>query len=145
MSNEETLQEYNERLEENNVSLANVLTTIKNLPSSSGGGTSDIYSTEETVIGTFLDKPLYRKVIAVNRTFKDMDKIFINYLNVETMVHIGSFQKRDSENRYLFDQFYDSSTRKFTPQYNDGYVLFWITESETYIATVWIEYTKTTD
>lgn len=67
MSNEETLQEYNERLEENNVSLANVLTNIKNLPSSGGGSSSDVYSTEETVIGTWIDgKPLYRKVISVD-------------------------------------------------------------------------------
>jgi hypothetical protein len=64
MSNEETLQEYNERLEENNVSLANVLETINNLPSSSGGNSSNIYSTEETLIGTWIDgKPLYRKVV----------------------------------------------------------------------------------
>ena len=123
------------------------LNQVKVITQIDGGGSGmSNYSTEETLIGTWIDgKPLYRKVIAVNQTFKNMDKIFINYLNVETMVHIGSFQKRDSENRYLFDQFYDSSNRKFTPQYNDGYVLFWITESETYIATVWIEYTKTTD
>ena len=59
MSNEETLQEYNERLEENNVSLANVLTTINNLSSTSGGGSLDIYSTNETRVGTWLDgKPI---------------------------------------------------------------------------------------
>ena len=33
-----------------------------------GGGNSDIYSTDETVIGTFLGKPLYRKVLAFTNT-----------------------------------------------------------------------------
>ena len=67
MSNEETLQEYNGRLEENNVSLANVLETINNLPSSSGGSSSDIYSTEETIVGTWIDgRPLYRKVVIID-------------------------------------------------------------------------------
>ena len=64
MNNEETLQTNNERIEENNVSLANVLETINNLPTSSGGG-SNVYSTEETVVGTWMGKPLYRKVAYV--------------------------------------------------------------------------------
>ena len=59
--NKETLQEYNEKLEENNVSLANVLTTINNLPErGTGGGSRSIitvglnsdttYSTNGTTI-----------------------------------------------------------------------------------------------
>ncbi len=64
MSNEETLQEYNTRLEENNVSLANVLETINNLPTSSGGSSTDVYSTEEVKTNkVWIDgKPIYRKV-----------------------------------------------------------------------------------
>lgn len=67
MSNEEILQEYNERLEENNTSLANVLETINNLPeaTSDSGSSIDVYSTEETVIGTWLGKPLYRKILVI--------------------------------------------------------------------------------
>ena len=66
MSNEETLQEYNTRLEENNTSLANVLTTINNLPSSSSGSSSEIYSVEETMTNrVWTDgKPIYRKVFS---------------------------------------------------------------------------------
>ena len=66
--NKETLQEYNTRLSENNTSLDDILTTINNLPdaSSSSGGFSNVYSTEETVIGTWIDgKPLYRKVVII--------------------------------------------------------------------------------
>ena len=64
MSNEETLQEYNERLEENNTSLANVLTTINNLPEASGSST-EVYSTEEVKTNkVWIDgRPIYRKVI----------------------------------------------------------------------------------
>lgn len=62
--NKETLQEYNGKLEENNVSLANVLTTINNLPETTGGSSSDIYSLEERKVGTWIDgKPIYRKVV----------------------------------------------------------------------------------
>lgn len=79
MSNEETLQEYNERLEENNVSLANVLTTINNLPEAGSGtsSSSDIYSTEERVIGVWIDgRPLYRRYIDygnLSNTIKDIN------------------------------------------------------------------------
>lgn len=146
MSNEETLQEYNERLEENNVSLANVLTTINNLPSSSGGGASNIYSTEEIVIGTWIDgKPLYRKVIAVEQSITNMFEIFLHYLKIETLIRINSFQTRNTETRYVYDQFYDSTGRKLTPQYMGNKILFWTGTDETYVATIWIEYTKTTD
>lgn len=85
--NKETLQEYNTRLAENNTSLDDILTTINNLPEGgSSGGSSDIYSLEETVIGTWLGKPLYRKVIdfgplpdnasvTIEHNIIDLDKI----------------------------------------------------------------------
>ena len=70
MSNEETLQEYNTRLEENNTSLDDILTTINNLPEggSSGGSRSIItvglssdttYSTNGTIVP--LTKTLSKK------------------------------------------------------------------------------------
>ena len=66
MSNKETLQEYNEKLEENNVSLVNVLDTINNLPTANNNNSADIYSTEERVIGTWIDgRPLYRRYIDI--------------------------------------------------------------------------------
>ena len=179
MSNEQTLQQYNEQLENNNNSLDNILEIINELPEAGedvgeevnsygeeieeqgnivdelvytlknrviNAGAQNNYSTEETLIGTWLGKPLYRKVVAINQEFKDMSKIFLTGLNIETIIHIGSFQTRTTETRYLYDQFYDSVGRKFSPQYyNNEYILFWSTENETYIATVWIEYTKTTD
>ena len=40
MNNKETIQEYNERLEENNTSLDDILTTINNLPEGGTGGGS---------------------------------------------------------------------------------------------------------
>lgn len=39
------------------------ITIENNIISSTGGGSNNIYSTEETQIGTWLGKPLYRKVI----------------------------------------------------------------------------------
>lgn len=89
MSNEETLQEYNERLEENNVSLANVLTTIKNLPSSGGGSSSDIYSTEETVIGTWIDgQPLYQRTFEITTTTTDTRKYLSDELGLTNLKNV---------------------------------------------------------
>lgn len=104
------------------------------------------YSTEEKVIGTWIDgKPIYRKVIAVNQSISNMSEIYLHLLNIETLIKIKSFQTRDSETRYTYDQFYDSSGRKFSPQYMGNKILFWTGTGETYVATIWIEYTKTTD
>ena len=85
--NKETLQEYNTRLAENNTSLDDILDTVNNLPEGgSSRGSSEVYSLEETVIGTWLGKPLYRKVVdygplpnndavAVNHNIKDIGRI----------------------------------------------------------------------
>lgn len=67
--NKETLQEYNTRLAENNTSLDDVLNAVNNLPErgTGGGGSSNVYSLEETVIGTWINgKPLYRKVVFIS-------------------------------------------------------------------------------
>ena len=141
----EELTDYENGLTRQGVTIDDITKALQN--KAIGGGDDMVrYSTEETLIGTWLGKPLYRKVVAVNQEFKDMSKIFLTGLNIETIIHIGSFQTRTTETRYLYDQFYDSVGRKFSPQYyNNEYILFWSTENETYVATVWIEYTKKTD
>lgn len=107
MSNKETLQGYNETLNQYNTNLDDILNTINNLPENEnlteeldtynnevteqeatintilktlqtkaigGGGSMNNYSTEETVIGTWIDgKPLYRKVIFIETLGKGVD------------------------------------------------------------------------
>ena len=150
MSNEETLQEYNERLEENNTSLNTILTTINNLPSSSGGGESGMtnYSTEEQVIGTWIDgKPLYRKTVVGTATLnKGYSSINHNVSNIGT-------------HRVIKDVEYQSNGNCWGNTYSNA-TSFISTDSITtsaigfncgsawaglFIPIVTIEYTKTTD
>lgn len=87
--NKETLQEYNGKLEENNVSLANVLTTINNLPETSSGGSSNIYSTEERRVGTWIDgKPLYRKVVDLGSGDISEAQIQTGIINMDSVIRI---------------------------------------------------------
>ena len=65
MSNEQTLQQYNEQLENNNNSLNNILEIINDLPEvGENAGMLNNYSIEEQIIGTYINgEPLYRKVV----------------------------------------------------------------------------------
>lgn len=105
------------------------------------------YSTEEVVIGTFLDKPLYRKVIATNVTFtsNSFDTFDTNVDNLEILKKVaflmqatsGTFVNSEDSNSYC--NTYGNRTNVTcrvtdgagTPANNSGIV--------------WIEYTKSTD
>lgn len=143
--NKETLQEYNEKLEENNVSLANVLTTINNLPKASGSGSSDIYSTEETVIGTWISgKPIYRNFFSGStETGKNLSVIFENDASIDRIINCyGNIQGKSGEQlAFLSDKhalLLNANHKTITYFFNN-------TDSYSYSYEVVIEYTKTTD
>ncbi len=155
MSNEETLQEYNTRLVENNTSLDDILTTVKNLPGSSGGGSSNIYSTEETVIGTWLGKPLYRKVYEFDVEAKTNGTFTKSELGISETDHItiniGSsgalyYNAAKTKNGFSPISYYVSSTDRSHVYVNMDKNLIIQNQSETprkyYIV---LEYTKKTD
>lgn len=107
---------------------------------------NNVYSTDETVVGKWIDgKPIYRKVIANNVSCGRSTAISISNLNIDTLIEVKSFAKRSNENRWVFDSFYDNPSRKFNIHRNENDILTWTGDNETYIATIWIEYTKTTD
>ena len=106
-----------------------------------GGGTS--YSENEQRIGTFLGKPLYRKVMLVNGK-GGVEQIDTTSLNIENLVCISAICT-------------DVQGNKLTVPYNNGVAtnLFgyidYLNKIRFNIPTdykniyVWIEYTKTTD
>ena len=127
MSNKETLQGYNETLNQYNTNLDDILNTINNLPENEnlteeldtynnevteqeatidtilktlqtkaigGGGNMNNYSTEETLIGTWLGKPLYRKVVVLDMeptTNSEFTKDVLGISDIEMIrINIGS-------------------------------------------------------
>ena len=150
MNNKETLQEYNEKLEENNVSLANVLTTINNLPETSGNGSSNIYSTTERRVGTWIDgKPIYRKVVIIDSIGSNVNlSIPYNIDDVDTIWLNESASFIKSENETLSSNWLLSA---------DDYMRTWVNkflgtiryktpaDLSAFTGYITLEYTKTTD
>lgn len=103
-------------------------------------GGSNIYVEEEVVIGTFLGKPLYRKIYARGT---DISAIDVSQLNIETMVDlklvcqdsINDFIQLPYNNGYSNFYLYISADKKVTFNLSAGYKNIYC----------FIEYTKTTD
>ena len=100
--NKEVLQENNEKLEENNVMLSNVLDTINSLPTAGGGSpvvvepTEDIYSTSEVKTNKIWidNKPIYRKVIQFTQGLNGgVNAIAHNVPNVASIVNVSMLLK----------------------------------------------------
>lgn len=63
--NERMLNENNNRIEENNALLSNLLNVVNGLPNADD--LKNVYSTEEKIVGTWIDgKDIYRKVVTVD-------------------------------------------------------------------------------
>lgn len=109
--------------------------------------TGEIYSTEETRIGTWIDgKPLYRKVIeSVSPTSSDQTATVANVFNVDTFVQIRGFVITNYGCEPV-PNFYH--TRRIGYGVNGGSVSCSVSNSEIYFErpmfTI-VEYTKTTD
>lgn len=142
--NKETLQEYNTRLTENNTSLDDILTTINNLPETgSGGGSSDIYSTDEIVVGTWIDgKPLYRKVSELEPTFIKGTNYFSTGINnadaiTKSILHFKYSSKWYFDWDGLLNRLYLDNGARYMVNTDSA-----LTPQVMYLIT---EYTKTTD
>ena len=148
--NKETLQEYNTRLSENNTSLDDILITVNNLPErGTGGGSSNIYSLEETRIGTWLGKPLYRKVVDYG-PLPNNDTIMVNH-NIKDIGRITQFSgvavRSDNDTLYIPYVTFN--------ELNMGGILIYMTnetigirttnDRSKYSAYIIVEYTKATD
>lgn len=110
MNNEETLQEYNTRLTENNTSLNNILSMINELPEGGSSSTDNfgVYSTEEIVVGRWLDgKPIYKKTITIQIDgASDITNAPHNISNLDNVIRYEAFFKEGTTTRYM-PQFYN--------------------------------------
>lgn len=107
---------------------------------------NNIYSTTETVIGTWVNnKPIYRKIVARNITATNHTTISLSSLNIDELLTVKSINKKVSDDSTFFDNFFDSSNEKITLHYRNDIIEFWTGTGTNYTSTVWIEYTKTTD
>lgn len=122
-----------------------VLYCIKAVDSASGGSSAgEVYSTEETRIGTWIDgKPLYRRFFQ-GVTSSLYENVVANDKNIATV--INSFGVLNNTNNFT-DVTIPSAYTQIFHYYKTGDIAIWV-GSENYISKQFafaIEYTKTTD
>ena len=105
--------------------------------------TANTYSLEETRIGIWFGKPLYRKVIARNQIVTNGINISLPNLNIDELVKIDG--KHINNSNVFTNNFFDSSDLKITLHGNNNNIVVWAETGQEYTSTIWIEYTKTTD
>lgn len=110
---------------------------------------NEIYSTNEQVIGTFLDKTLYRKVINFGALPNAATKSLLhNISNVKYIVHVKGFAKNQYDTDFRNLPFVSATdTRADIQVWTDKSYIYSKTNSDmsTFIAYVVLEYTKTID
>lgn len=122
---------------------------IKKWNTNTGGGSSNIYSANEEIIGTYFGKPLYRKVatdIVIQKSTVYNETMIATIYNIDKMVRMyGTVDYTNGCHQigaYANTNFY--SLLQYTKQFNTVYFY----GANNYIgqkATVIMEYTKTTD
>lgn len=112
-------------------------------------GSSESYSTEEQVIGTWIDgKPIYRKTISCGTLPKNTPKSVAHGIsNLEMITNLYGISKNVSSNVYI-NVNYAPNSNNISSCYitGDSIQLSCTSDRTTYTETyVTIEYTKTTD
>ena len=118
----------------------------------SGGGPSlDVYSTEETRIGTWIDgKPLYRKCYNLNFNVSKtgvLTIMSISDINVDTLAWCGGTYSAIANNSGIYYRTIpDTSAFVIGADENKAtLIMYSISSNRSIINTVILEYTKTTD
>lgn len=107
------------------------------------------YSTDEIRVGTWMNKPLYRKVYYVN-AFANNSNVYldINVENVDTVISANGYAKNSSHTETIFlnssysNVIHDSIVWE---ESSNKIRLHTTSDRSGYSGYVWIEYTKTTD
>lgn len=112
------------------------------------------YSTEEQVIGTWIDgKPIYEKVIKVDITDRDWHIISFN-TSVDTIIKLKGILYKGDTNSYFFvvqgNTYPNTVERSFIAYHkNDNYISYAVLYDDTDLTTaclyITIQYTKTID
>ena len=99
------------------------------------------YSLDETIIGTWIDgKPIYRKFLYTNQQIPNSTDV--SSLNIETIVKIGGFV--NSYGNIVPIQYNDDTTR-MAAYYSGQKTIVFLSNSDSHVGYMFIEYTKTTD
>lgn len=108
------------------------------------------YSTSEIIIGTYMDKPLYRKVVNIGSLPNNTTQTYNHYIsNMDTLIHYDLNWYDTSDNRFFKAPRIDNLDVFVKCQINTTNIqieakgLNWY--SRTQNAKVVLEYTKTTD
>lgn len=104
------------------------------------------YSTEEQIIGTWFDKPLYQKSFSVtfSGAVSDWTNLFdCSSLNINHLISVEGFYFYTSARIFQFDNYYTA----IIFEKSDNYLKYYCRElsSGTYNGYMTIQYTKTTD
>lgn len=126
-------------------SLAGNSTT--NAPSQRAVREINEYSIEETIIGIYFGKPLYRKCYRVNSFPNNGNNYYASGIDdIDKVIHAGGFAEAGNETIFLQGA-YNSSIHDaivYEPLSNNIRVHS-TNDRSAYSGYVWIEYTKTTD
>lgn len=110
-------------------------------------GNNNTYSTDEQVIGTYMDKPLYRKIIVVDNPPKNTDNyLSFSSLSIEKITSIGGMAYVGTEMSFPVN-FWAANTAYVMahPDYTNSAIKYKnVNWSFTKIEFI-LEYTKTTD
>lgn len=105
----------------------------------------NIYSTEETVIGTWVDgKPIYRKVIIINNPNIGTSTYNIQELNIDELIHSDGNEKNANSNYHIPIMYYINYNQGNWYWINQGILEYTINWEATSIKFT-LEYTKTID
>lgn len=115
----------------------------------------NVYSTEEKVVGEWLGKPLYRKVIQTTIPETDADGTLGNkYVtvspNADNIINVRGFADISSSNNYrIFLPIWETSTGYKIYVRGEGnnalFLMNYVKVFSGMVATIIVEYTKTTD
>lgn len=133
---------------ENNITeLESRVGTLEITGGTGGTGVSNVYSEQETIIGTWLGKPLYRKVIyvpSIDCTNEGFKTVVHNVNNIKKVINFNfTLDAKDLTNDYT-NMVYNTviTSIGFNNQNIRLYVNKWAVITDWYFI---MEYTKTTD
>ncbi len=105
------------------------------------GPDGDVYTTQETKIGTWIDgKPLYRKVLHIAVAAPG---VFFTDLNIDRMTYVFLMSNAQTGNEETMGHYAQCVHNKLDGTFSLGYIGSTVMQESP--ATVILEYTKTTD
>ena len=107
-----------------------------------GDAPYEVYSTEETVVGRWIDgKPIYRKMYIGTPTY---GLRLTNSGDIDALVDCGGFYCGIDGKKYIMPHTYHDDVVTLHIE-TDGNIAFWVGGTAPVYAVTWVEYTKTTD